>query len=118
MFASLGATSATDAGAVGAAQFLLNLANLLVDREAVAAQLWELAEVMKQHLAVRADIERREQAVSHREREATQLAQALAKREADVGERERQLTHATARVEEQRAEIAALKADLRQAWAA
>jgi hypothetical protein len=117
-FGTLSSSTTIDPGAVSGAQFLLNLANLLVDREATVAQLRELAEEAKRVEGALAELKKREQQVLHREREATKHEEALAKREADVTEREQQAQFQLQRAEEQRAEIAALKADLRQAWAA
>jgi hypothetical protein len=113
----LGSVTA-DAGAVSGAQFIISLAQMITDREAVAAQIKEWIEERGKAEHALAELKKREQQMLHREQQATKQEEALQKREADVGERERQLTHATTRLEEQRAEFAALKADLHRAWAA
>jgi hypothetical protein len=116
MFGSV--MTATDPAAVSGVRLLLDLIGLLVDRQGVADQISHFIEERGKAERAIAELHEREQAVSHREQQATAHEEALAKREADVAEREVQVRHAAQRVEEQKSEIAALRADLRAAWAA
>jgi hypothetical protein len=112
-----GVSVAADTGAVEGVRFLISLAQMLTDREAVAAQLRELGDAAKQHNATLAEIGKREEAVTHREQQAAKHEQALSSRLADVVERERQATATMQRAEEKIGELIAMKAEMKQ-WAA
>jgi hypothetical protein len=51
--------------------FILQLAQMITNRDEVTAQLRELTDAIKEYKAVRAEIEQREQQVLHREQQAT-----------------------------------------------
>jgi hypothetical protein len=107
-----------DARTVSAVDFILHLAQLITNRDEVAASIKELAAQIKEARAVGAEIERREQQVLHREQQAAAHEQALAKREQGIVEREDAAHALQHRVEKQRAEFAELRAQVRKSLAA
>jgi hypothetical protein len=113
-----GVSVVADDGALRAVQMLLNLIEMLADpqRQALAAQLRELADAAKQHNATLAEIGKREEAVADRERRATKHEAALTQRLADVVERERAATAQAQQTEEKRTELEQLKNEMRS-WA-
>jgi hypothetical protein len=109
---------AADDGALRAAMMLVNLVEMLADpqRQALVAQLSELADAAKQHNAELAEIGKREEAVTHREQQAAKHEAALAQRLADVVERERQATAQAQSIEAKRNELEQLRAEMKS-WA-
>jgi hypothetical protein len=112
-----GVSVAADTGALEGVRFLISLAQLITDRDAVAAQLRELGDAAKQHNAALEELKKREQQVLHREQQATKTAEALAKREAAVAEQEQKAQLERQRAEEKVGELTAMKAEMKQ-WAA
>ena len=112
---AFGLGSSVDSGTVGGAQFIISLAQMITDREAVAAQLRELAEALKKVAAARTELSRVEAQLLHRENQAAAAEAALDKRSADVAERERQAQFQLQRAEEAKAELKSTLSGIRQA---
>jgi hypothetical protein len=111
-------SSPADTETTGAISFILKLATMIVDRDALTGQLQELVDAIKEYKALRAEIEEREHEVLQREKKAAAQEQALAKRLEAVVEREDAAQALQARVEKQRAEFAELRAQVRKSLAA
>jgi hypothetical protein len=118
MFGGGGSITAAGDQAFSDARMVLNIIGLLTDREGVAAQIKELADAMKEHRTIRAEIARREEAVLHREKQAAAHEATLAKRAADLSEREAAAKAELQGIEAKREELAGLKRELRQMVAA
>jgi hypothetical protein len=107
-----------DAGAVSGVHLILSIAEMLTNREEVAAQIREWNEARGKAERAIAELKKREQQVLHREQEAAKLEQVLQQRLEAVGEREQQAEAAVRRAEEANEHLAALKADLKMKMAA
>jgi hypothetical protein len=115
----LGSVTA-DAGAVRFVGLYIDLLELLPEssRERLAGQIKELNEARNELEIARAEAVKAEQAVAHRERQATKHQQELAAREQAVAEKEAEVRAAAQRLEQQRAEFAELRAQVRKNLAA
>jgi hypothetical protein len=111
-------TAPMDPATTSATQFILKLAMMIVDRDALTGQLQELVDAIKEYKALRAEIEEREQAVLNREKQAVAHEEALAKRAADLDERELVAEGQLRRAEDAKAQFAAMRAELKQKLAA
>jgi predicted nucleic acid-binding Zn-ribbon protein len=105
-----------DPGAVADVRTVFNVIDLLTDRdrERVKADLASYADAMREASAIRDEIQRREEAVTHREQQATKHEEMLRQRLADVSERERQAQAELQKVEEKRLELEQYKRELRE----
>jgi hypothetical protein len=104
-----------DGGALRGAMLLINLIEMLADpqRQALVAQLTQLADRIKEYEAIRAECENREKSLIHRGRDIDAAAEALAKERADLTEERQQARAELQRVEEKTAELEQLKTELR-----
>jgi chromosome segregation ATPase len=118
MFGGMGSTVGAGDQAFRDARFVLDLCQLVTDKEAVASQIRQWVEARNKLEIARAEAVKAEQAVAHREQQAAKHQQALEQREQAIVEKERALEALAQRVEERKAEIDALRDDLRKAWAA
>jgi hypothetical protein len=108
-----GVSVVSDDGSVAGVRFLLQLAELLVDRDVVARQLRELADAMKVHLTLREELGQREEQLLQRSRDVDAATAALAKAQADAGERDAALQRRELRLEESERRFAELRRDVR-----
>jgi chromosome segregation ATPase len=114
----MGLSVVADSGAIESARAVVNIINLLTDRKAVALQLQELLDAMEKYNRVRAELEQLEHSVLLREKQVQALEDGLDRKRRAADEHEQSLQHREQRVKEQQAALDALKAGLRQKWAA
>ena len=107
-------TTTGDQAAHSDARFLIELAKLMVDPQAVSARLEKLHEEGKRIEAARAAHDQRERVLQDREARVSKRESQAAEAESRAEERERTAQRAAARAEEQKAELAALKAEVRK----
>jgi hypothetical protein len=113
----LGLGTTISSGASGA-ETTLRIVDLLTDREALVAQLRELAKGMERIQAAREQLGEVEAELLRREQKVVADEAANAKRSADLDEREVRVQAMQQRAEQGIAELAALKADLKSRMAA
>jgi hypothetical protein len=118
MFGGGGAMMATDPGPVAGMRFLLELAQLLVDRQGVADQISQFIEERSKAARLIAEFHAREITLAGRERELMAQQQALLKRENDAVELEQRARFQLRRAEEAMASLKEMRAELKQKLAA
>jgi DNA repair ATPase RecN len=109
---------APDAGALEGLRFLLNVINLITNRDEAAAQLRELADAMGKYNRVRAELEQREFTVLGHQRDYERQSAALDARRKAIDEASADLQRREQRLAEERAALDAVKAEMRTAMAA
>src|SRR5262249_24365857 len=112
MFGGMGSTSGASDQAFRDARFVLDLYELVTDKEAVTSQIKQWLEARNKLEISRAEAVKAEQAVARREKQAAAHEEALAKREEAVAEQEQQVQAMQMRAEQGLAELAALEAEL------
>jgi hypothetical protein len=117
MFGGTTATADLE-GELADARFLLGIAKLMVDPEAVSARLLKLYEETKKNEAVKAELAQRENVLQDREQRVTAREAAVVEAERRAEEREHALQDLAARAKEQREALEHLKVELKQKMAA
>jgi hypothetical protein len=100
------------------ARFVLDLCELITNREEVASEIKRFADEGAAARRALAELREQESSLLRREQAYQAHEAALAKCEQAIAEKERLTAAAAARVEEQKAEIAEVRAELRRVWAA
>ena len=100
------------------ARFVLDLCQLVTDREGVVAQIKQWVEARNELKIARAEAVKAEQAVALRERQAAKHEEALAKREEALVDRELKAQAVLHRAEEARSTLEAMRAEVRKSLAA